>query len=522
MCKDCTSNLCELKGGQCIFKAGEDDLNLYAGTKQFKWKDLEDNGLKPTGNQNIKANIQFKAGADIDTLTVNPAAEGDCSFASGVLCENVALKNIPQTFTGTNSIDGSAAVTKDINVGTGLNVDGNVAGVDISNVYTDTLLKDHTSLQVVSGKKTLTKQLAITNLVTNDNPVTNGAETLATCPDDTVLRSASDVNIAGDLHFGEKIEAVKFGGLSTTTWDGVTLDNFETNLLVNDRDQDHTGDLMFSADVTISKGLLKSSAIDAVATINGADICYLDEHALRISGVSDVPTNLASVEFDEFGVTHDAGISVDGTFLGVDLSGQAVTKTVSQKLVMDVDHDFTGLIFTTKDVTNLVGDFANLAGTEKIVQNELWNFLNGDSSVKKVQLSHPDGGTALNEPAITKISSTALSDLKSKHWHKDVQAAIPYSMSFNKVTVDGILKADHLDSTTWSLVDWRDNYLSLSRDQTVTGAYTYAGGLTVNGELSTNYVFIGDKAGNEGLLKTETGQHKFLDHYFKVWFRITI
>ena len=416
----------------------------------------------------------------------------------------------------------SAVVTTDILVTTGLNVDGNVAGVDISNVYTDTLLKARTGVQVVSGKKTLTKQLAITNLVTNNNPVTSGAKTLATCPADTVLRSASDVNIAGDLHFGEKIEAAKFGGLSTTTWDGVTLDNFETNLLVNDRDQDHTGDLMFSADVTISKGLLKSSAIDAVATINGADICYLDEHALRISGVSDVPTNLASVEFDEFGVTHDDGISVDGTFLGVDLSEQAVTKTVSQKLVMDVDHDFTGLISTTKDVKNLVGDFANLAGTEKIVQNELWNFLNGDSSVKKVQLSHPDGATALNEPAITKISSTALSDLKSKHWHKDVQAAIPYSMSFNKVTVDGILKADHLDSTTWSLVDWRDNYLSLSRDQTVTGAYTYAGGLTVNGELSTNYVFIGDKAGNEGLLKTETGQHKFLDHYFKVWFRITI
>ena len=310
--------------------------------------------------------------------------------------------------------------------------------------------------------------------------------------------------------------------MSTASWDGVTLDNFENNLLVNDRDQVHTGDLTFSADVTIKKGLLKSGVMDAVSTINGADICHLDEHALRISGVSSVPTNLASVEFDEFGVTHDAGISVGGTFLDVDLSEQAVTQTVGQMLVMDVDHYFTGSISTTEDVENLFGDLANLAGTEKIVQNELWNFLNGDSSVKKVQLSHPNGGTALNEPAVAKISSTALSDLKSRHWHKDVPAAIPYSMSFNKVTVDGVLKADHLDSTTLSLVDWRDTYLSLSKDQTVTGAYTYAGGLTVNGELSTHYVFIGDKAGNEGLLQTESGQHKFLDHYFKVWVRITL
>ena len=227
-------------------------------------------------------------------------------------------------------------------------------------------------------------------------------------------------------------------------------------------------------------------------------------------------STLTSCEFDEFGVSHKNGISVGGKFLDVDLSVQAVTQTVGEELVMDVDHDFTGSISTSKDIKLLVGDLANLAGTDKIVQNELWNFLNGHSSVKRVELSNVAGGTALNEPTIVRIQSTKLDDLKADHWQKDEATSIPYSVSFGKVTVDGILKANHLDSTTRSLVDWRDTYLSLSKDQTVTGSYTYDGGLTLNGELSTNYVFIGDTNGNEGLLKTKIKEHKFLDHYFKV------
>ena len=151
-----------------------------------------------------------------------------------------------------------------------------------------------------------------------------------------------------------------------------------------------------------------------------------------------------------------------------------------------------------------------------IAQDDLWNFLKGDSSVKKVHLSHADGGSALNEPTISSVNKADLSELLAQHWQKGANTAIPYPFTFDKVTVDGVLNADHLDSKSLSLVDWRDRYLSLSRAQTITGAYSYEGGLTVNGNVSTNYVFIGDTGSPEGLLKTENGQHKFLEHYFKV------
>ena len=251
--------------------------------------------------------------------------------------------------------------------------------------------------------------------------------------------------------------------------------------------------------------------------INGVDIVHLNTSALRISGsdVSTSQTYLSAVEFDTLEVTDASGISVGESFLGVDLSEEAVTKTVDSVLVIDVDHDFTGSITTTANVS-LDGDFISSDRTQKIFQDALWKFINGDPSVKKIKLSHAEGGSALEEPVITSINSGVLSSILSSHWSKHENITIPYQVDLGNVTISGVLNADHLDNEALSLTDWRDTYLSLTQPQEISGSYSYDGGLTVNGDFSSNYVFISDTEGNEGLLKTETHEHKFLEHYFTV------
>ena len=82
------------------------------------------------------------------------------------------------------------------------------------------------------------------------------------------------------------------------------------------------------------------------------------------------------------------------------------------------------------------------------------------------------------------------------------------------MALEGGLSATHLDHI--DLVSWRDTYLSLGRDQEVTGQFTFQGGLTLNTGLEVEDVYVGDTDGNEGTINTPNTSHKFLERYFGV------
>ena len=115
---------------------------------------------------------------------------------------------------------------------------------------------------------------------------------------------------------------------------------------------------------------------------------------------------------------------------------------------------------------------------------------------------------------LSQVNSDSLSALRSSSWHRQDSLTIPYPVTFADVALEGGLSATHLDHI--DLVSWRDTYLSLGRDQEVTGQFTFQGGLTLNTGLEVEDVYVGDTDGNEGTINTPYTSHKFSERYFGV------
>ena len=403
LCNDCEDPGCEQLGTECVVTADHDtDARLYDGTRQYSWSHISNNGLKKEGDQTINPSLRFLAGFSADSLTVTTA---DCSL-SGVDCDQVVLTSEPQHLTGRNTIHGSVTMGSGaaVTVQDSLSVAGAVAGVDVTSLYSDTLLLDSATPQEVTGLKTFTEDISVAALVTGGNTLTaEDGTVLAPCSQDTVLRSETAVvDIAGNLEFDEKIAISKFNADSSdVTWDGVSMGNFFNNLLDHGSTQTITGNVNFANDVTIVEGLQKAPIDGAVNMINGVDIVDIDNRALRVSGVA--AESLDDVTFGEIEVTAAEGILLDGTFLGVDLAADAVTKTRTSTLEIHADHSFASSVSITGNVA-LGGDIVSVSDSSNVVnKNELWNFLDGDSSVTKIKISHSEGGRASSEPTISQV-----------------------------------------------------------------------------------------------------------------------
>ena len=77
----------------------------------------------------------------------------DCTL-SGVSCDSVALKNVEQTWSGVNKVNGIVKAASALSVTDKLQVDGVIKvrgtnkGVDIDNVYDDSLYRASDTAQV--------------------------------------------------------------------------------------------------------------------------------------------------------------------------------------------------------------------------------------------------------------------------------------------------------------------------------------------------------------------------------------
>ena len=90
------------------------------------------------------------------TATEFSVTTSDCTL-DGVDCDQVALSNIPQTFTGVNTVNGHVALGagSDVSVSTSALVDGHIkidgvpsSGLDIDSIYSDTLFHSSVNAQV--------------------------------------------------------------------------------------------------------------------------------------------------------------------------------------------------------------------------------------------------------------------------------------------------------------------------------------------------------------------------------------
>ena len=103
---------------------------------------------------------------------------------------------------------------------------------------------------------------------------------------------------------------------------------------------------------TLTGGLEKSNLPLAVNKINSVDIVDINSRALRTDRGTSA---LRDVTFDTVVANADAdGIVLGGKFHGVDLSADAVTRTRTSTLEIDVAHTFSGSITTSGEVSKVI------------------------------------------------------------------------------------------------------------------------------------------------------------------------
>ena len=527
LCRDCGAVGCSELGGDCVLTDFNNfNTSLYTGTHSVSLDYFDDNSLKLTGDQVILPRLVFKGGFTAVNLKVTT---DDCEINS-VRCSDLALTNSNQTFTGHNIFHGSLYLNSDILVNEELKVNGTVDNEVLDEIYSDTLyhkLEDEEGQAIVqnmSQVQTFTENIFIGSLQTNNVPLTVSGEAVDPTQlfsEDHVLNSPStETQVFGNLVFEEAVNLALIDATDpSVTWDGITLDNFFHNLLLNDgSDQTVSGDFTVHGNLAVISDL---SSLGAETRINQVDIVDLSARALRISGanISSDRTRLGSVYLGTVETAAGVGIDLGGNFLGVDLA-DAVTKTVESPLVISANHILTGGLAASGEVA-VQGDIQSREpGGGSLAQGPLLQFISGDSRVSKVRLTHPVGASAEVEPAISSVNNEDLAALRAEKWNRLDDTTLTYNLAMGDVEFNGSLAVSVLNSI--DLVEWRDTYLSLSQHQNISADYTYHAHLVFAGDVSVQTVFVGQEEGEEGLLRTlDTGarpatEQQFADRHSRV------
>jgi len=522
LCSDCANDMCQSKGQVCLVRSHlSTDDSLYANTVGHKLSFINDNSLKITGDQEILPRLVLKGGFQADLLEVTT---DDCTINS-VACNRIALTTSDQTFTGFNKFYGSINTAGSVQVNTELTVTGTVDMADTATIYSDTLLKETTdsSVQTVSGHTTITQDFTVNALTTNGVQLlgidVNPADMYSA---DYVLRTDDAAIITSNIEFAEKPSLGQFSASNpdTVTWDGVLINKFFNNLWIEGLDQTIKANVVIEQNLHLSKGLSTSQTDtegNELGVINHVEIVDMENRALRISG-DDIPEakrNLKDTNFVILESTAADGINLEGHFLGIDLSLQAVESKNNDNLVFTVAKTFSS-VPTVAGNLELIGNIVPISGDQAAIpQDDLWNFLKNDPSVKKIQVTSASGASSTNEPTIDAVNLENLNSLRTSKWYRKDDVDLPYPVTFADAQFTSKLHATHLNQV--DLVAWRDSYLSLSKAQDIRSKYTFSEVL-FDVPVSVGKVFIG-VPGTEGDLITETKTHKFVDHYFKVLFR---
>ena len=525
LCSDCGAVGCSELGGDCVLTDFNNfNTSLYTGTHSVSLDYFNANSLKLTGDQDILPRLVFKGGFTAVNLAVTTE---DCEINT-VSCSDLALTNTDQTFTGHNIFHGSLYLNSEVLINQQLEVNGTVDNEVVKDIYTDTLfqtLKDDQGepiIQNMSQVQIFTENIFIDSLQTNNLSLTVAGEVVDPTQlfsDDYVLNSpGTEARVLGNLIFEEDVTVGLIDAINNSvTWDGITLDNFFHNLILNNgSDQTVSGDIILDGSLTVTSDLSSLGE----TRINQVDVVDLAGRALRVSGhnISSDRTTLGSVYL---GTIQAAGLDIglNGTFLGLDLA-EAVTKTVESTQVISAKHMLIGGLMV-REVSVLGGiETSREKRGPSLSQEAVQQFVSGNRSVTKVRLTHPAGARAELEPVIYAINNESLADLRAEKWHRQENLTLPYNISMGDAEFQGSLDVGVLNSI--DLVQWRDTYLSLSQHQNISADYTYRTSLVFGGEVSVEAVLVGQEERPEGFIRTlntsgrAATEHQFADRHSKV------
>jgi len=522
---ECTDPNCESVSGECVIKTGMESPSLYAKLISNNLPYIKANALHKTRDQNmVKFNgddkpdtptkAVFDKGLEATELDVTGTGSGTCEL-NGVDCQNIAVTNVEETYTGRNEIFGELKAKAGIKIIDTLQVDGKVAGVDVDeDIYGDSLVLNKDTMQTVSGSTTISKEFVFTDFTTNTVNIgsTDIEKEMKALDNEALLNNAGLThNIETDVAFKALVNTPTIE--ATGTFDNVPVTTFLNNLWLNGEEQTFTGAINVDEDVVVNE---KLEDLNQEGKINKVDIQLLDKIAYRRvpAGSNSPAPSLGNVNLQNIvSIQDEKGIIVNGKFLGRDISVEAVLKKgnhevqdngkviISGQKTYGISDGASKLTIDTDLI--LTGNVREVNGNGLINVDELWNFVANDHTVTKVSITNSVDAT--NEPEITNVAesdrTTNLNDLRINNWYKNDEARISFNVRFKDVDFKAELQMKSPVIDTVDLTDWKDHYMSVKNTQDISGQYTYEQGMKMDGNLEVKKIKL-EKDGTEGQIIT--------------------
>jgi len=462
---DGTACQCELSGDLCVVKSGVNDHDLCQSIVENDIRYVYDSSLKVTGPITIGKSINFIGGFSADTLTVT---QKDNCHINGVNCANIASTRHAETFTNDNEFGNSISSLEDIMVQDSLTVANQISTVNIDDMYANTLLIDGSATKL-ENKITFEKAPTITKLTTNNANIGSTPVTDLLDRTNHVLNQAGVTNVCSKLTFNEQLTTNK---IASSTIDGVDTNNFLTNFWTKN-EQTITGSITVAGNADFENKLVGTVG---TTTINKVDIMTLDSDAIRLSHNVD----LNNVQFTDLELKNERGLTVSNKFLGLD-TGDMVLKKNDAEVVISGAKTFMNSVKVEGDVT-LTGKTWQNKDTSSSVNFDKFVSFQDDATFDKVEFQQDL--TLATEPTVTTVNGESLADLKANKVFVNQENALGFDLDFSDVQVSGVVNTkDAFKINSKNLEYWKANYMSLSKENTVTAKHTFSAGMAVEGTL---------------------------------------
>ena len=481
-CTDAPDAKCELIDEECLIKttiSNDETLcdNLLTNNIQY----VMDHSLKVDEEVSISRSVFFHGGFKTDILEVR---SDNCDI-NGVHCLSIASTSHAETFTGTNTFNGDLHISSEVTI-EALNVD-KVDNVFIDDIYDDSLFK--TSTEQTIAHLDFSENFEVLSFQSNDINIGNKQPNTLVNRDDNIDRLGSDADVLSKLTFNSdvqvnKVEAVKF--------DEVNIDDFYNKKITSADNQDITGTVAVTNDVTFHSSVSKGSES---ALVNGIDVVNLDSVVVRIGGAFNIIT-LNNVSFKQVKLLEFGAFLVNEKFVGVSTSDIACKDSAS--IYFTADKTFTDAFTSIKGDITFTNDQWKKSDTGvSLPTDKLIEFL--DVSILN-NAKFTETLTITNEPSVVKLNGKAVETRISEVWMKSSASIINFKIELDDLVVTGSVDIDQGEINNIDIVEF-NNYFSITNNPILPGiSLTFQQGLVAEGVLNTPSIMLEDGVLERGII----------------------
>jgi len=481
---------CEIKKGECVVKSDVHNLEVCNEIVLHELTYVHKGSLKVTGDTTLAKNVEFLGGFSAKKLSVKTE---DCSL-NGIKCDRIASRIHPEIFTaGINKFGNTIASLDDIAISQTLIVGTKINTVDVDHMFSDTLL-------INGSAASLPQALTLQNRAEVDKFTSNGVNIGDTPVDDLLNRNNHVVNqansnpttICGKLRFKKSLDTKL---VKSSEIDSVDTANFFSNFWTK-KEQNITGDITVK-NADFKDKLLANKKDSSLSTINMVDLVNLNNDAVRID---DSQITLKDVHFNVAHMLHGSGLSVKNQFLGLDTS-KIVAKENADTVVVNGDKTFKNPVLVDGNVELSESTWKN-AGGNSIVNIDKFIEFQDNSSFSKVEfkknlkLTHELTASTVNRESLTSLRDTKV--------FANANNTLAFDIAFSQVKAqDKIVTNPGFKINNKDLDYWKANYVSLSKNNTITGQHKFSAGLKVEGILQATHIHHKNAKNKEQLIQTD-------------------